>query len=79
MASNDKLLSQYIKTEAVDSNKSTDSFVKLKVHDYVKNGLNISVMRFLFDGICIKDNYTPDYLEMEDDDDIYVVLNQLGC
>ncbi|PKK69458.1 SUMO-1-like protein, partial [Rhizophagus irregularis] len=88
MASNDQLLLQFIKTEAVDSNESTDSFINLKVQDYVKsefiykvkktkplnklkqvhcdrNGLNIEIMRFLFDGKRIKDNDTPDSLEME--------------
>jgi hypothetical protein len=36
MASNEQLLLQFIKTEAVDSNESTDSFINLKVQDYVK-------------------------------------------
>ncbi|EXX53178.1 uncharacterized protein OCT59_004985 [Rhizophagus irregularis] len=103
MTSNDQLLSQYIKSEAVDSNKSTDdSFINLKVRDYSnnvtvykvkrtkplnklmqihcdRNGLNIQVFNFYFDGIRIKDNYTPDYLEMENDDDIHVVASQIGC
>ncbi|CAB4491708.1 ubiquitin-like protein [Rhizophagus irregularis] len=37
MASNDQLLLQFIKTEAVDSNESIDSFVNLKVQDYSKS------------------------------------------
>ncbi|CAB4488433.1 ubiquitin-like protein [Rhizophagus irregularis] len=103
MTSNDQLLAQYIKSEAVDSNESTDSFINLKVRDYVKNqetvykvkrtkplnklmqvhcdrnGLNIHVINFLFDGIRIKNDYTPDYLKMENDDCIDVVVHQRGC
>ncbi|CAB4444505.1 unnamed protein product [Rhizophagus irregularis] len=103
MTSNDQLLSQYIKSEAVDSNKSTDdSFINLKVRDYSRNvtfykvkrtkplnklmqvhcdrnGLDIRVTFFLFDGIRIKNDYTPDYLEMENDDDIDVMASQMGC
>ncbi|CAB5312772.1 unnamed protein product [Rhizophagus irregularis] len=103
MTSNDQLLSQYIKSEAVDSNKSTDdSFINLKVRDYSnnvkvykvkrtkplnklmqvhcdRNGLNIHVINFLFDGIRIKNDYTPDYLKMENDDCIDVVVHQRGC
>ncbi|CAB4385402.1 unnamed protein product [Rhizophagus irregularis] len=101
MASNDQLLLQFIKTEAVDSNESTDSFINLKVQDYSKNatvykvkktkplnklkqvhcdrnGLNIEIMRFLFDGKRIKDNDTPDSLEMENNDIIDIVCRQDG-
>jgi hypothetical protein len=37
MSSNDELSSRpYIKTETIDLNDSTELFVNLKVHDYVK-------------------------------------------
>ena len=43
-----------------------------------RQGVDISSVRFLFDGTRIRENQTPQELEMEDGDSIDVVIAQVG-
>ncbi|GBC06776.1 hypothetical protein RclHR1_07030006 [Rhizophagus clarus] len=44
-----------------------------------RNELKSSSLSFLFDGCRIKDDYTPDFLGMEDNDIIDHITHAIGC
>ena len=44
----------------------------------VRQSLQMDQIRFLFDGNRLRENQTPDELEMEDDDAIDAMLFQVG-
>ncbi|CAI4222512.1 unnamed protein product [Auanema sp. JU1783] len=77
---------EYIKLKVVgqDSNevhfrvKYGTSMGKLKKSYADRTGVNVSSLRFLFDGRRINDTDTPKTLEMEEDDVIEVYQEQLG-
>ncbi|KAF8363313.1 hypothetical protein PRIPAC_90236 [Pristionchus pacificus] len=76
----------YIKLKVVgqDSNevhfrvKNGTSMAKLKKSYADRTGVNVTSLRFLFDGRRIQDTDTPKSLEMEEDDTIEVYQEQLG-
>ncbi|EXX53959.1 SUMO family protein SMT3 [Rhizophagus irregularis DAOM 197198w] len=81
----DQLSPQFIKTEAVDPIDSfisfhvknvlrTTPFKKLKEVYCKRNRLKIHATKFLFDGLNVMDNDTPDSLEMEEGDSIHVIF-----
>ena len=43
-----------------------------------RQGISLRSVRFLFDGTRIRENQTPQELEMEDGDSIDVVIAQVG-
>jgi small ubiquitin-related modifier len=51
---------------------------KLKQAYCDRQGLQLSSVRFLFDGTRLEDDVTPKQLEMEDDDVIEVMQEQTG-
>ncbi|KAI5752411.1 hypothetical protein M8J77_016747 [Diaphorina citri] len=77
---------EYIKLKVLssDSNeihfrvKMTTPMGKLKKSYSERVGLNVSTLRFLFDGRRISDEDTPKSLEMENDDVIEAYPEQTG-
>ncbi|CAB4442506.1 unnamed protein product [Rhizophagus irregularis] len=74
----DSFISFYVKSK--DDNKTfcrterTTPFKKLKEVYCKRNRLKIHATKFLFDGLNVMDNDTPDSLEMEEDDSIHVIF-----
>ncbi|GES76377.1 small ubiquitin-related modifier 1-like [Rhizophagus clarus] len=74
---------QFIKTEAkVESRyriRRNAPLGKLMQVHCERNELKSSSLSFLFDGCRIKDDYTPDFLGMEDNDIIDHITHAIGC
>jgi small ubiquitin-related modifier len=58
--------------------RKTTQMRKLKQAYCDRQGLQLSSVRFLFDGTRLEDDVTPKQLEMEDDDVIEVMQEQTG-
>ena len=58
--------------------KPTTALDKLMKAFCQRQGIAINTVRFLFDGNRIRENQTPEQLEMEDGDSIDVVVEQVG-
>ncbi|XP_046577184.1 small ubiquitin-related modifier-like [Haliotis rubra] len=78
--------SEYIKLKVVGQDsteihfrvKMSTPMLKLKKSYSERMGLQLTSLRFLFDGRRINDSETPKQLEMENDDSIEVYQEQTG-
>jgi len=59
--------------------KNTTSFRKIMEAYASRKGVNVSALRFMLDGEHICDSRTIADLGLEDDDQVEVILQQLGC
>ena len=59
--------------------KNTTSFGKIMEAYASRKGVNVSALRFMLDGEHICDSRTIADLGLEDDDQVEVILQQLGC
>ena len=58
--------------------KRSNKLEKLMNHFCTKMNLSANQCRFIFDGERLKDDDTPDKLEMENGDEIDVMVEQTG-
>ncbi|CDW73774.1 ubiquitin-like protein smt3 [Stylonychia lemnae] len=65
-------------TEIYFKIKRTTQLKKLMDAYCTRQGLSINQCRFIFDGERLKDDDTPDKLEMENGDEIDVMVEQTG-
>ncbi|GES76375.1 small ubiquitin-related modifier 1-like [Rhizophagus clarus] len=72
------IVQDYSKKETTFKIRKTKPLNKLAEVYCERNGLNKEIMIFLFDGVRIGNNDTPDSLGMENDDIIDVVYHQKG-